>query len=199
MKQEVTVMGQEFELKFAATEAQQDAIRAIYGPWTIIEMETTYFDTPSHAFSARHITARRRLENGVSICTVKTPLPDGSRGEWECECEDLMQAFSTLCKLSLPESVVGLAEEGLITVCGARFTRHACVLKLENATLELALDKGVLLGGSKEIPLCEVEVELKDGSREAVTAFAAALADNHGLVAEHKSKFRRAMILAEGE
>ena len=199
MKQEVTVMGQEFELKFAATEAQQDAIRAAYGPWATIEMETTYFDTPSHAFSARHITARRRMENGVSICTVKTPMPDGARGEWECECEDLMQAFSALCALGLPESVAGLAKEGLTPVCGARFTRHACVLKLENATLELALDKGVLLGGSKEIPLCEVEVELKDGSREAVTAFAAALADNHGLVAEHKSKFRRAMILAEGE
>ena len=126
-------------------------------------------------------------------------MPNGARGEWECESEDLMQAFSVLCELGLPESVAHLAKEGLVPVCGARFTRHACSLRLDNATAELALDRGVLLGGGKELPLCEVEVELKDGSREAVTAFAAALAENHGLVTEHKSKFRRAMSLVEGE
>lgn len=192
-------MGQEFELKFAASEAQQDAIFTLHGPWEKIEMETTYFDTPSRAFSSRHITARRRMENGISICTIKTPMPDGARGEWECECDDLAQAFDALCKLGLPKAVAELAQEGLVAVCGARFTRHACHLALDGATAELALDRGVLLGGGREIPLCEVEVELKSGSRKAVTAFAAALAEKHCLVAEHKSKFRRAMLLAEGE
>ena len=64
---------------------------------------------------------------------------------------------------------------------------------------ELALDQGILLGGSKELPLCEVEVELKSGSEAAATALAQALAAAYSLSEEPKSKFRRAMDLAQGE
>ena len=47
--------------------------------------------------------------------------------------------------------------------------------------------------------LCEVEVELKSGSEAAAIALARELADNYGLKEENKSKFRRAMDLAQGE
>jgi inorganic triphosphatase YgiF len=40
---------------------------------------------------------------------------------------------------------------------------------------------------------------LKSGSEEAVVAFAAKLSQQYGLRPEKKSKFRRAMELAEGE
>lgn len=192
-------MGQEFELKFAADAAKQDLIQAFYGPWEIIEMETTYFDTPRCALSARHITLRRRMENGISVCTVKTPLPDGARGEWECECENMEEGLQKLCRLGAPEAVAQLAQEGLRAVCGARFTRSACRIALDGAEAELALDRGVLLGGGREIPLCEVEVEQKSGSREAVTAFTSQLAARYGLVPECRSKFRRAAALCEEE
>ena len=68
---------------------------------------------------------------------------------------------------------------------------------LDNCTLELALDRGVLLGGNQEEPLCEVEVELKSGPEAAAVAFAALLADKFGLIPEEKSKFRRALALAD--
>ena len=94
---------------------------------------------------------------------------------------------------------------------GARNTRltvkqNSCMprpLAAEIATVdgmaELALDSGILLGGNREIPLCEVEVELKSGSEGAAIALARELADNYGLKEENKSKFRRASALAEGE
>ncbi len=192
-------MGQEFELKYAANPQQQALLHAAYGPWTEIQMETTYFDTPGKALSARHITLRTRLENGISICTVKTPLPDGARGEWECECGAIEAGLQKLCRAGAPQTVAVLAQEGLQAVCGARFTRYACQITLDCATAELALDRGVLLGGGKEIPLCEVEVELKEGSRTAVTAFAEKIAAAYSLVPEPKSKFRRAIQLSEGE
>ena len=61
--------------------------------------------------------------------------------------------------------------------------------------MEIALDEGVLLGGGKELPLCELEVELKEGSREAMDAFAAQIAEIYGLQPERKSKFARAIAL----
>lgn len=192
-------MGQEYELKFTADRAQQEQIYAAFGPWHAIDMETTYYDTPSHSLSQRHITLRRRMENGVSVCTVKTPLGCSARGEWECQWDDIHTAIDKLCAMGAPAMIVELAQEGLIAVCGARFTRRACEISCEGATGELALDQGVLLGGNKTQPLCEVEVELKSGSADDINAFAALLAAKYSLVAEKKSKFRRSLDLAEGE
>ena len=128
---------------------------------------------------------------------MKTPSGGLSRGEWEMECDSLEAAFPELCKMSGWEALLPFATT-IVPVCGARFTRRAKKLCQPGFTAELALDTGVLLGGGKELPLQEVEVELKEGSEKAVTAFAAELARAYGLKPEPKSKFRRASALASG-
>lgn len=190
-------MGREFELKFAATLAQQAAIVEKYGPFRQIRMETTYYDTPCGDLSAHHITLRRRMENEISVCTVKTPLPDGSRGEWELEwnCPETM--VDALCAAGAPDLLRQLTSGGIVPVCGARFIRLAREVELPDGTAELAVDSGVLLGGSREIPLCEVEVELKSGSDHATLSLAKAISQEFGLLPQPKSKFRRAKQLAE--
>ena len=192
-------MGKEFELKFAATQMKQDALAQELGEFIPISMETTYFDTPDGTLSARRITLRRRLENGQSVCTVKTPAEDGIRGEWETECDDIIAAIPILCKLGCPIDLPLLTKDGLSPICGARFTRLAKTVLLENCAVEIALDRGVLTGGNKEYPLCEVEVELKSGNPDTAVAYATALAEKHGLIPEEKSKFRRALQLARGD
>ena len=191
-------MGREFELKYRADGASQQAIENAFGPFSQIEMETTYYDSPEQGLSARHITLRRRLENGVAVCTLKTPAEGGARGEWEVEETDIEAAIPKLCKLSKHPMLAALTAGGVVPVCGARFLRKAAVVQAEGCTVELALDRGVLLGGGREAPLCEVEVELKAGSREAATAFACQIAARYGLTEERGSKFRRALLLARG-
>ena len=190
-------MGREFELKYRADEAVISAIAGALGGFAAISMETTYYDTPERALSALRWTLRRRLEDGVSVCTVKTPAPGGARGEWETECGDIAAAIPALCALGAPRELAALTAEGVVEVCGARFTRLAAEIALEACTVELALDRGVLLGGGKELPLAEVEVELKSGSEEAAVAFAESLAARFGLVPEPMSKYKRALGLAE--
>lgn len=190
-------MGKEFELKFRADEEKIAAIAAKYGDFTSISMETTYYDTPAKDLSALHWTLRRRYENGTSVCTLKTPAPGGARGEWETECPDILSAIPELCKLGAPIQLVAYTIDGVEQVCGAKFTRLAKTLELKECTVELALDRGCLMGGGREEPLREVEVELKDGREEAAIAFAAALAEEFGLVPEHGSKYRRALALAQ--
>ena len=193
-------MAIEFELKYSADAASQEAIFTAHsGQYHTYEMETTYFDTSDGKLSARHITLRRRMENGCSICTVKTPVSGYGRGEWECQCDDIHTAIGHLVKLGASRELLLLTAEGVVPVCGAKFTRRALELSYENAQLELALDRGVLLGGGKEIPLCEVEVELKSGEPEAAIAFAEDLARKFSLHPQKKSKFRRALALAKGE
>ena len=189
-------MGREFELKFRADPTRQALILERFGAFAAIAMETTYYDAPDGALSDRKITLRRRLEGGKSVCTLKTPAKDGSRGEWELECDRIEAAIPELCKLSGWEELTFLTAGGVEPVCGARFDRLAKTVVLPDCTVEIALDRGILTGGGREIPLCEVEVELKAGSEAAAVAFARELATEYGLQTEKKSKFRRALALA---
>lgn len=188
-------MGREFELKYRADSGMIAAIRAAFGDFSEIRMETVYYDTLDAALSRRRWMLRRRYENGTSVCTLKTPLPDGSRGEWETPCDDIRVAIKELCKLGAPEDLLTLTESGLREVCAARFTRLAKRLTLERCTVELALDEGALMGGGKTLPFAEIEVELKSGEEAAATAFAESLARKFGLTPEPKSKAQRAMEL----
>lgn len=192
-------MGREFELKFRADPAQQALIRGRFGEFDTIAMETTYYDAPDRGLSDRKITLRRRMEGGKSVCTLKTPSEKGGRGEWELECDSIEAALPELCKLSRWKALADLTAGGVEEVCGAKFTRLAKTVTLPGCVVEIALDRGVLTGGGRELPLCEVEVELKAGSEDAVVAFARELAVEYGLTPEKNSKFRRALALARGE
>lgn len=194
-------MGIEYELKFRANQAALEAIAAEYSryPKKQYQMETTYYDTPSGALSARHYTLRRRMENEKSVCTLKTPAAGFGRNEIELECSNMEDAIPALCVSGAPEDFGALVQEGLIAVCGAKFHRTAITLQFNDCKLELALDSGVLTGGSKTVPLCEAEVELKDGETASADLFAQMLAIQFGLVTETRSKFRRALALYKGE
>lgn len=193
-------MGFEYEWKFRATEQTLEAILASTpGQAHPITMQTTYYDTPSAQLAARRYTLRTRLENGVSVCTLKTPGKGLGRQEWEVRCDRIEDAVEMLCKLGVPEELPALLKEGLVPVCGARFHRTALTVTLDDCAVELALDKGILTGGGRELPLCEVEVELKSGSLESCDRYAAQLARQFDLQQETKSKFRRALELSKGE
>ncbi len=189
-------LGLEFELKYSASPESQNAIaRAVGEGYRTLQMETTYYDTPGGDLARRHYTLRRRLENGVSVCTVKTPAGEKGRGEWETRCDTIEEAIEPLCLLGAPKNLLLLTAGGVAPICGARFTRRCCTIAWGDCTLELALDQGVLTGGGREISLCEVEVELKSGSREDVIRFGENLAGTYGLIRQQKSKFRRALEL----
>jgi len=194
-------MGIEYELKFRADKAALEAIAAEYSryPSKQFRMETTYYDTPSGALSQRHYTLRRRMENEKSICTLKTPAAGVGRNEIELECSSIHDAIPVLCASGAPENFDALVQEGLIPVCGAKFHRTAITLESKDCTLELALDNGTLTGGDKTIPLCEVEVELKEGQTNSADLFAQMLAIQFRLAPETRSKFRRALALYKGE
>ena len=192
-------MGREFELKFAATKSDHDALRMRFGNLSPIQMETTYYDTPAGDIRQLRWTLRRRMENGISVCALKTPGDGFGHGEWEVCCSRIEDAVEAMLAKGAPQQLSVLAAAGLFPACGARFVRLAGLIDAPGCTVELALDEGVLLGGGKELPLCEVEVELKDGSEDAAAAFAMALAQEYGLRPETRSKIARAMALTTQE
>lgn len=190
-------MGRELELKFAASSKTLDAMEEKYAPLAPITMHTRYFDTPHQAFRERRWTLRLRLENGRPICTLKTRLPDGSRGEYETESGDIVSAIPALLEQGAPAELEELAREGLEEVCGARFTRLARIIDVPGGQVELALDRGEFTGGGRTLPFTEAEAELKAGPDEVLARFGRALAAEFSLREEPRSKIQRAMALAE--
>lgn len=189
-------MAQEFEVKYRSSPETLAALAARFGLCTPITMETVYYDSLNGSLSMRKWTLRRRLENGVSVCTLKTPGQGLARGEWEVRCPDIREAVPMLLALGAPAELEGLTAGGIVERCAARFVRQAAQVRFGESTLELALDQGVLLGGGRELPLCEVEAELKQGRAADALAFGDAIAAEYGLVPEEKSKAARAMALA---
>lgn len=188
-------MASEFEVKYRSSPRAMAALKAACGPFETITMETTYYDAADGALSARRWTLRRRLENGKSVCTLKTPGGGLERGEWEVACGDILSAVPALIAAGAPKELEELVSGGVTPTCGARFTRLACRVAYGASEMELALDEGALLGGGREEPLCEVEAELKRGSKEDTLAFGAFLAETYGLTPEPKSKLARALAL----
>ena len=83
-------MGAEYELKYRADGEVLTSVRTTFpARWQKIPMETTYYDTPDLKLSMHHWTLRRRMENGVSVCALKTP------GEGFGACGEGYFRFST--------------------------------------------------------------------------------------------------------
>ena len=190
-------MGREYELKYRASDEQLEAVRQSFGDFTEIRMETVYYDGPGSPLGELRWTLRRRMENETSVCTLKTGLRDGSRGEWEVHCGDIAAAVPMLIAAGAPEELAELTAQGVAPVCGARFVRLAKRVPVDGGEVELALDWGVLTGGGRELPFREIEAELKTGPDTAADDFAAVLSSRFGLEPEPLSKFRRALTLAQ--
>ena len=165
-------MGAEYELKF---KGNPRILSDLPGQWKTVTMQTTYYDT------------------------LKTPGQGNLRGEWEAVCESVAEAIPKLCKLGCPEELADLCAEGLLPICGAAFTRKVQLLEEPGMQAELAFDEGILFGKNRKLPLCEIELELKAGSREALDLFAKDFAAKYGLIPEEKSKFARALALNKEE
>lgn len=201
-------MGKEIELKYHIDSAEQlDAVRSApelaAGEEQTLRMETTYFDTPDGAISARKWTFRRRKENGRSVICLKTPGerendPLSARGEWETEETDLQNAIAELVASGAPAELKALTAQGVLPICGASFVRRARLLRLpDGSTCELACDAGELFGGTKRQAFFEVELELKSGDAAQLLKLGERLCAQFGLHGEPDSKFVRANRLRE--
>ena len=189
-------MAVEYELKYRATPEILERVQADFpGDYTVTEMTTTYYDTPGNDLAKLFWTLRHRREGDKHICTLKTPAGIDGRSEYEWPCEDIHEASPHLSRLTGSNALNQLVERGLVSTCGARFTRTARVFRAGSTTAELALDQGVLINGEKEAPFAELEIELKYGYREEVDVMGFLLSKSYELETENKSKFQRSKEL----
>lgn len=166
--------------------------------FSYVQMQVTYFDTEDELLSQNGQMLRLRKENGRSVITLKTRGEGYSRGEWEVEGEILEDAISALLKLGAPKTLEEASHKELLPLGGAGYTRILTELELDDATrVFLCGDLGEVFAAKRHAPLCELELELIDGSEEQMLRFGKTLMETYRLKEGTKSKFAQAKALRE--
>lgn len=162
-----------------------------------------YFDTPALTLRQQRIALRVRRVGTRWVQTVK----DGGevraglhqRGEWEDEVAhahpDLTKIDSTSLLKLFSSAAVRDRLQALFTT---DFKRTTWLLRWDDGDeVELALDQGEVKSGDKTTPVCEIELELKQGNPARLFLTALELQQTVPLRLENVSKADRGYRLSQ--
>lgn len=164
-------------------------------------LRTLYFDTPDGALAREGVALRVRRCGRDWVQTVKSGggSVGGMHRRQESEARvggpwpELAKAPAVLLRGALGREEV---RAGLMVVFETRFDRLArSVHTASGAEVEVAFDRGRVVAGRQQVPICEVELELKSGSRSDLLALARAVVREGGWL-DDVSKAARGCRLA---
>lgn len=159
----------------------------------------TYFDTPDGLLRRNRIGLRVRRSGNHVVHTLKKER--GSlldRGEWEIENAAARPNAEWLRGTPLGAL---FEAEGVVSALEPVFTvevvRATALIKTEGAILEAALDQGEIRASDRALPVCELEMELKDGHAAGLLPLGKRLVADLPLLLSLASKAERGYGLAE--
>lgn len=188
----------ERELKLhVPTHARADIIKRLRSAKARrISLHARYYDTPERELANSGIALRMRKEGRRWMQTVKAPGPDPvSRLELNHLRPDgnldlaLYDNTSIQAALNTLSSPLSLRYE--TKVVRLQYEYH-----VDNTTIEIAFDEGALFAGELELPICEVEFELVEGSPTTLFEVAKQWTLDFGLMLDPRSKAERGDTLA---
>ncbi|UYG04363.1 CYTH domain-containing protein [Halomonas sp. LR3S48] len=196
-------MSHEIEMKLALGETgpehllQHPLLRG--GVHGAQRLANTYYDTPEGELEAARMALRLRRRDDSWVQTLKTSGEGGGgysrRREWEWPVAGGSLDRAGLAELA-PMAALG---ENVLARLEPRFTtdfeRRLWRLELAEATVEVALDQGEIRAAGRRVPICELELELKDGDPQALWSLALAFAETVPLRPADASKAARGSAL----
>ena len=174
----------EVELKLAASAEAMDTLLASQllrgharSPVRKRQLVTVYYDTEDHRLGRRRLALRVRQSGRRFIQTLKSADSgqgaETSRSEWEVDLPDAtpqLAAFNDPAALDLTGLVL---PDELRPTFETRFRRQAVIVEWPDANrqpaqIEVACDRGAIRADGAETPICEIELELKQGEPRAL-------------------------------
>lgn len=167
---------QEVELKLEIAPEGAEALVAsglLPGDPSIAPLRSVYFDTPGQNLSAAGFSLRVRETPHGRIQTVKAAGTAAAglfaRPEWERGVDGDMPVLDDTTPI---RALLGRKVHDIGAVFAVEVERRVWVVPWEEATIEIALDRGEVVAGERRAPVCEIELELKGGSPSALFSFA---------------------------
>lgn len=170
--------------------------------WKTMAVTAYYYDTPGLDFLKAGIAYRVRREGTQWVATVKKGGDSQSylqqRQEWNIQVSSLLADIALFYGTEIGSELRRISgSKKFITLFSCFFERRYLMLCLEKDTrAELVIDTGEIIAGGKAEPICQLELELKQGDLEVMVADGEKIAGKYGLVPEPRSKFTQGMALA---
>ncbi|MFZ5677025.1 MAG: CHAD domain-containing protein [Pseudomonadota bacterium] len=163
-------------------------------------IETTYFDTPEGLFAGNGLLLRVRKQAKARLLSVKQARPTGiARGEWESAIAGDRPSRAELETTPAGAVLAGNGSESdLAPLYTVAVDRASFLVKHGSAEIEVAVDRGEIKHQDKQLPICELELELKKGEPRQLFALARRFLDKAPLRLSFISKGDRGSRLAEG-
>lgn len=167
-----------------------------------LEMEAVYYDTADGQIAKAHGGLRLRRENQCSVVCLKLAAQESfdgamkAREEYECSAADIRTGIRNLLSAGAPKEICdSLLKANLIQLGRTIFTRFSFLLEYQNCVCELAFDYGKFTRHGRVGPICEMELELKNGSEADFDTLAIKLQHTFDLEPQPLSKLARMMAL----
>lgn len=167
------------------------------------DLLSIYFDTPDLTLRQQRVALRVRRIGARWVQTVKggggVRAGLHQRGEWEDEVAQDRPDLTKISDPSLHKLFSSTAvRDRLQAVFTTEFRRTTWALQWDNGdALELALDQGAVKSGGKTAPLCEIELELKQGDPARLFQTALELQQTIPLRLENVNKADRGYRLSQ--
>lgn len=155
-----------------------------------------YYDTESRALAGNLCSLRARLEGDRWRAAFKFSgtIEDGlsRRHELEADISGRLDNAGQLPPGALKDKVVEIIPEGAPLIVGVTVDMERSIrnLEFEGTAIELAADKGVIKGKSRQVALYEVELELTRGEVAKVVRLGRMLTRRYALVPSTMTKHR---------
>ena len=198
----------ETELKFIASSQAASQLAERLNRWPQQHsapqaLANIYFETPDNQLRRWDMGLRIRGINQQYEMTLKTSGQTIGGLHQRPEFNVSLQSDELDIRL-LPENVwpegadIQELQQRLQPLFRTDFVREKWLVSYQDSEIEVAFDQGAVIAGELQTPLFEVELELKQGSRQALMAFAFDLIADGGLRPGSLSKAARGYHLAQG-
>jgi len=195
----------EVEYKFALPDrsagervADDGLLSPFLGPIERIGMKSVYYDTPDGFLEKEKAGLRLRFENGSGVICLKLSHSESESGlskreEYECPASSVSDGLYELPGAGAPAGLCErLAGGELIPVAEVSFLRIRREYRCDGLFFELCVDDGFFRGKYKDLPFCELEIELKKGDADRLSELVTAIRSRCRLIPEPRSKLARA-------
>lgn len=199
----------EIELKFIASPsamaALPDLITRCGGKnHEILALSNIYYDTAENFLRSHHIGLRIRGCNNAYEMTFKSPGSTvggiAHRAEYNVELSANQLDLSLLPADIWPENTqIAELQNSLTPLFSTDFIRNKWLIDFQQSQIEIALDQGTIKADSRNVPISELEMELKKGNAADMLALAQQLTTIEGLRLENQSKASRGYRLLTGD
>lgn len=192
----------ERELKFRLAARAAARAASELGLGSGVALSSIYFDTPSRELSRARAALRLRRVGRAWMQTFKCERGPGVRGEWELGVPRAALDLSRFPAEEIRRACgIDLASLGrrLRPLFETGFTRRAADIRLKDAVVEVALDRGAVISGRDREPILELEIELKSGAAGRMLRYAQSLVEPLELRLSLASKAERGYRLAFGQ